>query len=253
MKRMARRMSERGADRVRNLRAGSEGFTLMELMIVVILVSILALIALPSLGEAKFDRHAYDDAGLVMQLFRVARTRAIGRGGAVLVRLHADVGNGDRGTYELWDAVRANADPTTGTGVGGNNRTPVSSCKSPTQWTLDKTNPATANAIFVDGVSLNGSIEGLGNVESIVVGASGAPTTQDVYVCVTPLGRTYVATTTPNFDASPIAVGVLQVYVYRSDAAASVDPTFPGLNIRHQGPVRTVLVPSSGMPRVLSR
>ena len=225
----------------------------MELMVVVILVSILALIALPSLGEARYDRHAYDDAGQVMQLFRVARTRALGRGGAVLVHLHADVGNGDRGTYELWDAVRPNADTTTGTGVGGDNRTPVSSCKTPTVWTLDKTNPATANAIFIDGVNLNGAIEALGSVESQVVIGGGAATTADVYVCVTPLGREYVATTTPNFDASPIAVGVIQVFVYRKDSAASVDTSFPGLNLQHQGPVRSVLVPSSGMPRILSR
>ena len=253
VERMSERMSYAVLHARRAERRGSRGFTLMELMIVVILVSILAMLALPSLGEARFDRHAYDDAGLVMQLFRVARTRALGRGGAVLVRMQADPGNGQRGVFEIWDAVTANSNTTTQTGSGGDNRTPVSSCKTPTQWTLNTANPATANAIFIEGLDLNGGIENLAGIESIVLGSNGATVTGDFYACFTPLGRMYTATGTPNFDAAAPAVGVLQVYVYRKDASATVDPAFPGLGLRHQGPVRTVLVPTSGMPRILSR
>ena len=48
----------------------------------VIIIGILAALAIPSMSTARFDRHAYNDAGSVMMLFRVARTRAVARGDA---------------------------------------------------------------------------------------------------------------------------------------------------------------------------
>src|SRR5262249_9881574 len=120
------------------------GFSLMELMVVVILISILAVLAIPSMGAAKYDRLAFSEASNLTELLRSARTRSLARGSAVLVRLQADTSGSanptQRGRFEMWEAVAPNA-----TGAGWN-RTPRSSCKSPTRWTLDASIPPPAGA-----------------------------------------------------------------------------------------------------------
>ena len=100
-----------GPSKARRLVVAAErqqrGFSLVELMVVVFIVGLISALAIPTMALGRSDRHAYDDAGAITQLFRAARTRAIARGGAVLVSMSA--GAGDRGTFTMYEAVSANA------------------------------------------------------------------------------------------------------------------------------------------------
>lgn len=62
------------------------GFTLIELLVVVVLIAILAAIAVPSVVSRLRERRVSEAAERIAALYRSARMRALGRGGAVLVR-----------------------------------------------------------------------------------------------------------------------------------------------------------------------
>jgi type II secretion system protein H len=215
-------------------RRGAAGFSLIELLVVVIIIGIVAALAIPSMGASRWDRHAYDDAGAIMQLFREARTRSIARGGAVLVTMSAN-GTTDRGTFALWEAVAPNVNATTVA-----NRTPVASCKTPTSWAnLTATNP---NVLLVDGVNLNSTIEANADIETAAFWYQN-PTTNTAtsftsgYVCYTPLGRSYIVIGgQPVFDGQLPALSPLEFRVKWAGG----------------GNTRSVLVPPNGLARVFS-
>src|SRR5258706_12006377 len=111
----------------RAARSPAAGFTLVELLVVVSIIAIVAVLAIPTLSAAQVDRRVFADAGYVSQLFRIARTRAVGRGAAVLVQM-SPTQTGGGGRFAMYEAVAPNP---TGTGAA---YIPSSTCKTPTKW-----------------------------------------------------------------------------------------------------------------------
>lgn len=64
------------------------GFTLIELVVVVLIIGITAAIATPVLAGQMRERRSRDLAQRVAQVYSLARMRALGRGSAVLVRFN---------------------------------------------------------------------------------------------------------------------------------------------------------------------
>jgi prepilin-type N-terminal cleavage/methylation domain-containing protein len=226
-------------------RRSSAGFTLIELMIVVVLISILAVLAIPKMQGARDDRLTFDYARQMASLIHRARTRAIGRGSAHLVVLRA--GSGGSGQALLFEAL----DGVTGPNPPGPN--PVSSCKS-ANWTADIANwigaPGTVgySARFVEWVDLNGTgipaQAGIADQVKLAGVAAGAFT----LYCVTPYGSTYAVTDTSlanavaQLTAAPPFTDVLEVTVQR------------GLKFGTPiGLARRIVVASDAAPRIQSQ
>lgn len=217
------------------------GFTLIELLISIMIIGILAVMAVPSMSIASYDRDMYNDAGAIMQVFRRARTRAIARGSAVVVQMIVN-GSYPQGGFFTYEAVSSNPNAAAGT------QTPMASCKYPTTWPI-------STLTLLDGFAVNPAVESVDALAGISAqpyvytsGVTAGATFTEGYVCYTPLGRSY-------FAISPTVAGAPTL-------ATSGAPVFTGLSsisaleirvTRTDGPtIRSVLVPNSGTARLFS-
>ena len=80
------RTSGLGSGRRARARFRTRAFTLIELMVVVLIITVMAGLAIPTAIVQLRDRRVQEAARLIGLLFREARLQAVGRGAAVLMR-----------------------------------------------------------------------------------------------------------------------------------------------------------------------
>jgi prepilin-type N-terminal cleavage/methylation domain-containing protein len=194
-------------------RARASGFTLVELMLVVIIVTVLATLAAPVLiSQWREQRQGRQAAIQVANTFTLARSRAMARGAAVMVRWSADSG------FTVVEAVE-------GTGAGACAAQPGLGCLS-NAWG-DSSKVRTVQTFdTVDAVSITGN--------------NGGTAVTKMNLCFSPLGRSFIS-----FDGTtPTApmVGTPTLDVRRMDKE--------GGSFVPAGQTRTVVILPNGMARL---
>ncbi|MCB9588679.1 MAG: prepilin-type N-terminal cleavage/methylation domain-containing protein [Polyangiaceae bacterium] len=155
--------------RLRKQRA-QRGFSLIELVVVVIIIAILAVIAIPAISKRMKDRRTSELAQRVSHIYRDARMRAMGRGGAVMVSYTTGAGAGQF-------TVREGVVGTSGTCA----ELPSNGCNR--NW-------AVADSRVMNTLSVDSSGEYQNMKVTMTDPAASGVSTMDI--CYTPLGRTFV-------------------------------------------------------------
>lgn len=158
----------------------ARGFTLVELMIVVVIITALAGLAVPSILKQMQDRRTRQAAEEIASIYRQARLRALGRGAAVMVRYSSTTG------FQLREAVMG--------GGGTCARLPVSSC-STTQWGQGPTvvNGDQLISQFSPSAGVYAGVSVAAHASAPTAGGGSAkvtdPAVSALDICFTPMGR----------------------------------------------------------------
>jgi prepilin-type N-terminal cleavage/methylation domain-containing protein len=170
--------------RLRVLRS-QRGFTLIEMLAVVIIITVLAVMAIPSVSHQLRDRRTYEAAQRVALLYQNARMRAMGRGSAVMIRFHHNAG--ERARFDVFEAQRGTSDAPSGSSDAACAALPIPSCLTP-----DWNSPTATDYRMVNQVRF-GTSGAYDELNTTLVNSTGAQT-DTLDVCFTPMGRTYART-----------------------------------------------------------
>src|SRR4051812_11744805 len=143
-------------------------------MVVVVIIAVMVTLAVPSIAQQLRDRRTNQAAHEVALIFRQARARAMGRGGAVLVRF--DSGTITQGNLDVREALDVTA--------GRCQTMPATSCQQ-TVW--DAASPQNR---LVQSFNLS-LLPAFANVQLAFLKADGSASGNSVDICFSPLGRPY--------------------------------------------------------------
>lgn len=155
------------------------GFTLLEVLAALMIASILAAAALPTMSKRQSDQRAQTLAQQYAIFYREGRMRAMGRGTAHMVRYSK--ATQPRGNAQLYEAVQAVSSGST-TSCANLPRVGVDSCGAIT-WVTDVTQSRLVTALD-QPETLYGEVFAEFYYNSAVA--------SDVDVCFTPSGRSYI-------------------------------------------------------------
>lgn len=209
--------------RMHSRKARSRGFTLVELMVVIVIITGLASLAVPSILRQMRDRRTRQAAEEIASLYRQARLRALGRGAAVMVQYRPDTG------FQTREAVLG--------GVGACATLPTTRCTS-TNWGQGSAVPNGDELIssFNPTAGVYEGVTATAHATSPDLGGGSATSEGDspsaLDICFTPMGRTLFRTT-PNGTLSWMS-GVPAITVSRANNA---------------GLKRVVVIPPNGLAR----
>lgn len=163
----------------RRLRALARGFTLIELMVVVVIIAILATISVPMFAQQIRQRAVQQAAGSMGDIFRGARSRAIARGAAIMVTTRND------GSITVFEGVQGTA--------------AAVAAQTPTCGNLPVRGCITNDWGNLGGGAIIGTARQVGGITASTEFATdvklGATSATPVHVCFSPGGRAFVNTT----------------------------------------------------------
>lgn len=140
-------------------------------MVVVVIITILAAAAVPVFVNRMRERRVQQAAGEIAALYRAARSRALGRGAAVLVRYDDDAG------FQVLESIEG------ASGLAARGRTTETECSSlparsclRSDWTGD--NVRSVGALHGTGYAMTATFD--------------SAETETLDVCFTPSGRSFV-------------------------------------------------------------
>ncbi len=155
------------------------------MMVVVVIIAVLSAIAVPGFAKRLRGRHLLQVAGRMADVYRGARTRALGRGAAVVVSLNLATG-----AFQALEGVQGTA---AATASGATRATcgnlPTRGCLT-NDWTNVSAGAVVGTARVVDSIP-SASITAKVTLPSGTVQTSGV-----VGVCFSPAGRAYITTST---------------------------------------------------------
>ena len=199
--------------------AGRRGFTLVELMVVVIIIAIVSALAIPVIGKQLRERRIHQGAQEIAIAYRNGRSLAMARGAAVLVRF--DPPNGG---IIVREAVQGGACPDL----------PATQCNRTTVGDWDTA------GLFEPVTGVNpGRYSQPGAPVVFEARDPGGANVAFLDVCFTPLGRAFFRQSAAS-TFQPLT-GVPQVDVYRGAVGAPM------------GVVRTISILPTGAARVSTR
>lgn len=221
-------------------------------MVVIIMISILAIMAVPAMKTARDDRMAFDYARQFQAIIHRAEVRAMARGAAHLVLI--DTSSSSRGKITLFEAVDQ-------TPLANSGPKPISSCRGQRDattgnwintwanaeaWTPGTASPALSP--LIEHVNLDGTgVEKDMNLFASMTEQT-AGTVATIALCYTPGGNVYVGTgSNPSAAVTAMRSAApynryFEVDIARHDAANNT-----------LGLTRRVIVAGGAAPRIQSQ